>query len=144
MSTAAVGAAPASWTYPPLDEVNFSKNCTAYANFAHSWNDDDNMSRGSVGAIIDYFYGALSERQRNESVTAGMIIDWFLQAKGLGPTVSSDFSLFVLDIPFRTCSRETCAAMKWTGNADISGVGVRSPRGLTTDTSKAAANSSVS
>lgn len=96
------------------------------ADFARGWYDSDLSYQASIAPVVRYFANTLPEEDRTRyDMSAGVIINWFYYSMGPGPKLSDEFYEHVIQKPTQHCKAEVCKAMKWDGNADVSGVGVR-------------------
>lgn len=127
---------------PRWDEMDFSKNCTAYGNFLASflmpnpWDQRETIG-GSYMLGMEFFYYSKpdtfeypSESQEIEAmfeqITAWYIrniYDHFDPIDGYWYK-SDEFKKRVLWDPVYKCPAEYCKAVGYTGNADLTGIGV--------------------
>ncbi|KAF6825017.1 hypothetical protein CMUS01_10001 [Colletotrichum musicola] len=122
----------ANWTAPPLNELNFPTNCTATAEFAHTWLSSESVGVDNVAASA-YFRQALPPSLRGLP-SDGQLIDWYLELLQIhdeyhkeNPYNGSNPSPLITKVTagaFRACTVEVCQALEWDGVPDILGPGV--------------------
>ncbi|KAH7002979.1 hypothetical protein EDB82DRAFT_482323 [Fusarium venenatum] len=99
------------WEAPPINQLNFSRNCTIVAAFARTWLSDE--SGVDDKAVAAYFRQALPPMLQRQP-TNGQLIDWYY-----------DLQINVSFIPsFDACLDPVCKAVDWSGVPDILGPGV--------------------
>ncbi|KAF2260000.1 hypothetical protein CC78DRAFT_571481 [Lojkania enalia] len=113
------------WVPPDFRTLDFAKNCTKVATFAAEWNQDEDMARSALPAVVSFFRMALSPEDK-KIATAGNIVDWYLDIQGSDRNgiVSNEFHQHVIKAPLQRCQKETCRVMEWPGNPDIAGIGM--------------------
>jgi hypothetical protein len=123
-----------NWTAPPIDQLNFSSNCSLVATWARTWLSDEPGPHGvDYYATANYFRNALPPELQN-ILSSGQLVDWYrallndykAHYSEYNSTHRSPFSLYVTTGPFNACLNEVCKAIRWDGIPDITGPGVGS------------------
>jgi len=114
-----------NWIAPPLEQLNFSTNCTLFARWTQTWYSSDYGVLDLITA--DYFRSALPQSLQN-SPTNGQIIDWYhALLKGSHDNYAGNgetpFFEYTLDRPRLLCKREYCTSFR-RGAPEVAGVGV--------------------
>jgi hypothetical protein len=127
--------------FPRWDEMDFSRNCTAFGNWLaaflvpNPWNPTESLG-GSFGLSITLFVESLPtdfKFPENSSVPvlSGEIGEWFTWNLINVYNKSADtwdmnpqFQQRVFVDPIENCPVEFCKAVGYTGNADLTGIGV--------------------
>ncbi|KUI63423.1 hypothetical protein VM1G_10263 [Cytospora mali] len=140
--------------FPLWENMNFTRNCSYYGNWLstfvqdNSWQKNETL-RGSTLLIIEYFISALPNNNTldrhnifsidNETVGVGnyfgKILEWYgwnvynsMYTTDNGTEdyimMTDEFYDHVLIGPRDTCRPEYCKALGFTGNMDLTGIGV--------------------
>ncbi|KAL6922399.1 hypothetical protein FSST1_006425 [Fusarium sambucinum] len=99
------------WEAPPINQLNFSRNCTVVAAFARTWLSDEIGVNDK--AVAAYFRQALPPTMQTQP-TNGQLIDWYRDL------LHSDISF---NPSFLACLDPVCKAVDWGGVPDILGPG---------------------
>jgi hypothetical protein len=127
---------------PTWDEMDFSRNCTAYGNFLASflmpnpWNPREAIG-GSYMLGIQFFYYSKPDtfQYPNSSVEIEALFEditaWYIRNiyDHYDPVTgywykSDDFLQRVIWDPIKSCPAAYCKALGYSGNADLTGIGV--------------------
>jgi hypothetical protein len=128
--------------FPLWEDMDFSQNCTLYGNWVASflmpnpWDPRSKMG-GSIPLGIDYFVSAtpsdfvIPDSPSGEQALMMEINRWFTfnlynhfnETDGFW-YLSDEFLKRAVSMPVVTCSKEYCKALGYTGNADLTGIGV--------------------
>jgi hypothetical protein len=139
----------ANFTDLPLwEEMDFSQNCTVFGNWLSSflmpnpWDSHEKMG-GSIPLSIDFFVSAtpssfvVPDAADEQQALMLEINEWFTfnLYNYLNETdgywyLSDEFIDRVVRTPVEHCPKEYCKAMGYTGNADLTGIGVGVQRRL--------------
>lgn len=125
--------------FPPWDQMDFSRNCTAYGNWLASflmpnpWQKDQKLG-GSYPLSIHFVLESIPPGFEFNATGQDLIVrisQWFTY--NLYNRYNKTDQLFYLSdeffnraiwAPTETCRAEYCKAMAYTGNADLTGIGV--------------------
>lgn len=135
---------------PSWDEMDFAANCTTWGNFVSSFVEpnpwaDDNVLLGSYQTTIELFeasapvgtfdtgeFGNLTALEQRAKIA-----EWYtwnvygtlipVDENLVQFNQSTPFWIHVGALPIEKCQDEYCSALGYTGNTDLTGVGVSRP-----------------
>ncbi|KAH7169636.1 uncharacterized protein B0J16DRAFT_410505 [Fusarium flagelliforme] len=118
-----------AWVAPPINQLNFSRNCSIVAAFARTWLTEEIGVSDKAAAV--FFRQALPVALRHQP-TDGQLIDWYHTLGGANmtfmknATVNRASKLYqgVIGSSFDACLDQVCKSISWSGVPDILGPGV--------------------
>ena len=129
--------------FPPMEQMTFGNDCSIYGQWytglttPNPWNPSDGLG-GSIQLSIAYLWDALPMGwEYPENVTEAMVFSQMVQftTDNLYWSFDEDEQLWdsnpvwlehAINKPMDKCPAEFCTALGQTGNADVTGIGVRS------------------
>jgi hypothetical protein len=135
---------------PTWDEMDFSRNCTLYGNFLASflmpnpWDPTEYLGGSYYLSVLLFLYSVPDNYYPSSYTTEEIqelyetITRWYMHNINhhLNPVTqifetSDEFSEKVIWEPINNCPAEYCKALGYTGNADLTGIGVSDPEAMT-------------
>jgi len=110
-----------SWTPPPWERLNFTRDCTLTGEFLGQYFSKP-TSPPSISVVIQYFTSAMP---LDVDISVGQIVEWYyVVERQIMDLQNVEVRQHVLITPRKICEAEFCTRFEWQGNADISGIGV--------------------
>lgn len=118
------------WIAPPINHLNFSRNCTIVAAFARTLLSQE---PGVSEEVTATFFRQVLPLTRGHQPTDGQLIDWYHALVAINTTLMENTTsngytkLYqgVIEPSFHACLGQVCKSISWSGVPDFLGPGVR-------------------